>query len=94
MADPAAARALRDAVTAPTWVDIAGYTLEKVHTNTLARALATRTPAAHRLAAALWKRASGEDLADFSIRAVEPEYRLKRGRGAIVDLYLELDLDP
>jgi hypothetical protein len=90
MADPAAARALRDAVTAPTWVDIAGYTLEKVHTNTLARALATRTPAAHRLAAALWKRASGEDLADFSIRAVEPEYRLKRGRGAIVDLYLEL----
>jgi len=88
--DLAAARALRDAVAAPTWVDIAGYTLEKVHTNTLARALATRTDAAHRLAASLWKRASGEDLTDFSIRAVEPERRLKRGRGAIVDLYLEL----
>lgn len=85
-----AARALCEAVTTPTWVDIAGYTLEKVHTNTLARALATRTPAAHRLAVALWKRASGEDLADCSILVVEPEHRLKRGRGAIVDLYLEL----
>lgn len=90
MTDLAAAQALRDAVASPTWVDIAGYTLEKVHTNTLTRALASRTVAAHRLAAALWKCASGEDLADFSIRLVEPERRLTRGRGAIVDLYVEL----
>ncbi len=82
---------LREAVTTPTWVDVAGFTLEKIHTNTLARALATRTVAANRLAAALWERASDEalDAKDITITKVEPERRLGHGAGTKVDLYVE-----
>ena len=48
--------------------------------------------AAHRLAAALWERASGETLSasDIAIRCVEPERRLGHGVGTKVDLYVEL----
>lgn len=37
----------------PTWVAMAGYTVEKLHTNILARSIENKIPAAKELAAAL-----------------------------------------
>lgn len=82
---------LREAVTTPTWVEVAGFTIEKIHTNTLARALGTHTAAANRLVSALWRRASGEtlDANNITVTRVEPERRLGHGVGTKVDLYVE-----
>lgn len=79
---------------APTWVAMAGYTVEKLHTNVLARSLESKTAAAKELAAALWKKASDEVLAPESITAIEikRENALGKGRHSVVDLVVELTL--
>jgi hypothetical protein len=75
----------------PTWIDIAGYTIEKLHTNVLARSLKSGTPAANELAAALWKLASGEEVPGVQITDlhVRCEHPLGKGTHSVVDLLLD-----
>lgn len=79
---------------APTWVAMAGYTVEKLHTNILARSLEPKTPAARTLAAALWKRACDETIDPEHITdvSVHLEVALGKGRHSVVDLVVELTL--
>jgi len=77
-------RATQD-TTSPTWVEIAGYVFEKIHTNVLARALNSGLPAANQLAAKLWERASGEVMVVDEVSATT-EAKLGRGRHSVVDL--------
>lgn len=77
--------------TPPTWVDIAGYTFEKIHTNVLARALKSGTYAANELAVALWELASKEVIPPGEITSLAAvcEQALGRGTHSVVDLSLE-----
>jgi len=79
---------------APTWVAMAGYTVEKLHTNVLARSLERKTAAAKELAAALWKKACDETIDPEHITdiMVRPEQRLGKGHHSVVDLVVELAL--
>lgn len=88
-------QALRDAMSNPTWVDVAGYSLEKVHTNTLARALEQGTLASHALAAAMWTLATAERLDASTVTAVQTlrEHKLGKGAGSVVDLCVRLRCD-
>lgn len=81
--------------TTPSWIDIAGYSIEKLHTNVLARSLTSSTPAAAELAAALWKLASDESVAPAAITALHAqcEHRLKRGAHSVVDLLVTFVVD-
>lgn len=80
--------------TAPTWMAMAGYTVEKLHTNILARSLEPGTPAARTLAAALWKKACDETIDPEHITdvSVHLEVALGKGRHSVVDLVVELTL--
>ena len=72
----------------PTWVAMAGYTVEKLHTNVLARSLESKTSAAKELAAALWNLACDEVLVPDEIGAIDVrrEEALGKGRHSVVDL--------
>jgi hypothetical protein len=71
-----------------TWVRVAGYALEKIHTGVLVHALTRGTPASDALAAALWKRVTGatvdpETLTDLQAK---PEVSLGDGADSVIDL--------
>lgn len=75
----------------PTWVAMAGYTVEKLHTNILASSLENKVPAAKELAAALWKLACAESISPTEIGTIDVkrEQRLDKGRHSVVDLVVE-----
>jgi hypothetical protein len=70
----------------PSWVEIAGYGLEKIHTGVLAHALDQKSDASNALLAALWHRATGVELDPKTITnvVVAPEERV--AEGAVIDL--------
>jgi len=76
-------------ITPPSWVDIAGYAFEKIHSNVLVRALNGGKPEARKLAAKMWARASGETI-DVDAVCATTEYRLGRGRHSVVDFLVDI----
>lgn len=77
-----------------TWVAMAGYTVEKLHTNILARSLESSKLAAKELAAELWRLACDEPIAPGEIGKikVQREATLGKGRHSVVDLLVEFSV--
>lgn len=86
---------LDDAARELTWVRVAGYALEKIHTGVLVHALKSGRPAARALAAALWKQVTAASLDPEMISAVraEPEVSLRDGADGVIDLLLYFDVN-
>jgi hypothetical protein len=81
---------LEDAARVLTWVRVAGYALEKIHTGVLVHALNSGRPAARALAASLWNQVTAASLAPENItelRAI-PEVSLGDGADSVIDLLL------
>ncbi len=78
----------------PTWVAMAGYTVEKLHTNILACSLNSGKPAAKQLTAALWQLACGETIASGEIGTInaKAEVAVGSGRHSVVDLHVEFEV--
>ena len=71
-----------------TWVRVAGYALEKIHTGVLVHALKRGTPASKALAAALWTRVTGDvvDPETMTDLHAKPEVSLGEGADSVIDL--------
>jgi len=94
-------QALRDLVASPTWVRVAGYAIEKIHTGVLVHALGgagqhvTTPPASRALLAAMWKRATGREVSADRIEGVfvAVEEHVDHGRDSVIDLLVRFDAD-
>jgi hypothetical protein len=81
---------LEDAARVLTWVRVAGYALEKIHTGVLVHALNSGRPAARALAASLWNQVTSASLAPENITELRatPEVSLGDGADSVIDLLL------
>jgi hypothetical protein len=81
---------LEDAARVLTWVRVAGYALEKIHTGVLVHALTSNRPAACALAASLWNQVTTASLAAENITKLHaaPEVSLGDGADSVIDLLI------
>jgi hypothetical protein len=79
----------------PTWVSIAGYALEKIHTGVIAHSLNRGTAESRSLLAALWQHATGShiDPSQMSNVVVAPEERVGDGPDSVIDLLVGFDAE-
>lgn len=75
-----------------TWVGVAGYSLEKIHTGVIAHALNRGTPASKALAASLWCHASTESITADDITQVSAKSEVSLGDGpdSVIDLMVSI----
>jgi hypothetical protein len=71
-----------------TWVRVAGYALEKIHTGVLVHTLTRDTAASRDLASVLWRRATKTEVDPATITDLraEPEVSLGEGADSVIDL--------
>jgi hypothetical protein len=87
---PLQSPSLEDAARVLTWVRVAGYALEKIHTGVLVHALKSDRPAACALAASLWNQVTAASLAPENITELraDPEVSLGDGADSVIDLLI------
>jgi hypothetical protein len=89
---PATRDELREQMRVPTWIHLAGFGFEKLHTNLIVHCLSSTGREA--LAAALWSRATGQTVSAAEVQACEVRREVKLGTGQqnVLDGWLRLQI--